>query len=69
LGKNLSNIITNSLSTVGYWARIYLVSAHGESESELVDFSSSEVAPKKTAHKNIHICKPAIVACPRSHIM
>jgi hypothetical protein len=48
-------------------ARVYLVLANGESES--VDISSSEATPKNPAHKSIHIHKPAIVACPKSHIM
>jgi len=38
-------------------------------ESEIVDLSSSEATPKKPTHKSIHIHKPAIVACPKSHIM
>jgi len=68
VGKwTISNNITNSLSAIGRKARIHLVSANGE--NELVDLSNSEVAPKKPAHKSIHIHKLAIVACLESHIM
>jgi hypothetical protein len=63
----VSNNIINSLLTVGCKARIYLILANGE--SEIVDISHSEIAPKKPAHKNIHIQKPTIVACPKSHNM
>jgi hypothetical protein len=63
----VSNIITNSLSMASCMAKVYLVSANGD--SELVDFSSFEAAPKKPVHKNIHIHKLAIVACPKNHIM
>jgi hypothetical protein len=63
----VSNNIINFLSIVGHRARIYLVSTNKESES--IDFSNSEVAPKKPTHKNIHIHKPTIVACPENHIM
>jgi hypothetical protein len=63
----ISSSITNSLSAVGYRARIYLMSTNGKNES--IDLSSYEVTPKNPAHKNIHIHKPPIVACLESHIM
>jgi len=63
----ISNNITNFLSIVGHSAKIHLVSANGE--SELIDLSNFEAAPKKLAPKSIHIHKFAIVACPKNHIM
>jgi hypothetical protein len=63
----VSNSISNSLSETGHMARIYLVSTNKNNES--IDLSSSEAAPNKPAHKNIHIHKLAIVACPKSHIL
>jgi hypothetical protein len=64
---NVSSRVTNSLSAASRRARIYLVSTNEESES--VDISNFEIAPKKPTHKNMHIHKLAIVACPESHIM
>jgi hypothetical protein len=64
---SISNGRINSLSTVGCRPRIYLMLANRESES--IDFSSFESAPKKLAHKNIHIHKPTIVTCLENHIM
>jgi hypothetical protein len=63
----ISSNITNSLLAASHRARIYLVLAN--KESELVDHSNSEVAPKKPAYKSIHIHKPTIVAWLESHIM
>jgi len=63
----VSNIIISSPSATNHRARIYLVSANGESGS--ANFSNSKVTPKKPAHKNIHIHKPRIVAWPKHHIM
>jgi hypothetical protein len=61
----ISSSITNFLSVAGCRARIYLVSAN----RERIDLSNSEASSKKPIHKNIHIHKLAIVACPKSHIM
>jgi hypothetical protein len=38
-------------------------------KNEIVDLFSSEATPNKPVDKNIHIHKPTIVACPKSHIM
>jgi hypothetical protein len=59
--------ITNFLLVVGHRARIYFVST--SRDSELVDLSSSKVAPKKPAHKSINIHKLTIAACSESHII
>jgi hypothetical protein len=63
----VSNIIISSPLAISCRAKIYLVSTNGESGS--ADLSNFKVAPKKPAHKSIHIHKPRIVAWPKHHIM
>jgi hypothetical protein len=60
----ISNNITNSLSIACRMARIYPMLANEDSES--IDLSSFEIAPKKPIHKNIHIHKLAIMIAQKA---